>query len=322
MEDLDRLVDARLAHEDRLEAALECRVPLDVPRYSSSVVAPMTWSSPRARYGFSMFDASMAPSAAPAPITVCISSMKRIKPSAADTSSITVFNRSSNSPRYFVPAIIRRGRARPAIVGKRLGHLVVDDPLSDAFDDRRLPTPGSPKSAGLFFVRRERISIVWSISSARPITGSSFPSRASDVRSRPNSSSLGVCDVSFGAPPSTPRMTAPELRVGDAETLEQLPCLGIGVPRQCQQHVLGADIGRTELPRLLVRSQEGGLRIRRERWGDIGALAHLGLFLQLRRDRLRVGIDLLEHVPYDVVLERGVQEVVGVEVQAPHSSAV
>ena len=102
--------------------------------------------------------------------------------------------------------------------------------------------------------------------------------------------------------------------MGDAETLEQLP-LGIGVPRQCQQHVLGADIGRTELPRLLVPA--GGLRIGRERWGDIGALAHLGLFLQLRRDRLRVGIDLLEHVPYDVVLERGVQEVVGVEVQAP-----
>ena len=105
--------------------------------------------------------------------------------------------------------------------------------------------------------------------------------------------------------------------MGDAETLEQLPCLGIGVPRQRQQHVLGPDIGRTELARLLVRSQEGGLRIRRERWGDIGALAHLGLFLQLRRDRLRVGIDLLEHVPHDVVLERGVQEVVGVEVQAP-----
>ena len=42
-----------------------------------------------------------------------------------------------------------------------------------------LPTPGSPISTGLFFVRRERISIVCSISSARPITGSSLPSRAS-----------------------------------------------------------------------------------------------------------------------------------------------
>ncbi len=42
----------------------------------------------------------------------------------------------------------------------------------------------------------------------------------------------------------------------------------------------------------------------------------LGLFLDLRRDRLRVGIDLLEHVPDDVVLERGVEQVVGVEVEA------
>ena len=47
-------------------------------RYSSMVVAPTTWSSPRASAGFSMFEASIAPSAAPAPTTVCISSMKTI----------------------------------------------------------------------------------------------------------------------------------------------------------------------------------------------------------------------------------------------------
>ena len=78
--------------------------------------------------------------------------------------------------------------------------------------------------------------------------------------------------------------------------------------------MLGADIGRTELARLLVRSKEGSLRVWRERRGDIGAVALLGLLLQLRRDRLRVGIDLLEHVPHDVVLERRVQEVLAVEV--------
>ena len=54
-----------------------------------------------------MFEASIAPSAPPAPTTVCSSSMKRIScPSEARISSITVFSRSSNSPRYFVPAII------------------------------------------------------------------------------------------------------------------------------------------------------------------------------------------------------------------------
>ena len=45
-------------------------------RYSSSVVAPTTCSSPRASAGFSMLLASIAPSAAPAPTMVCSSSMK------------------------------------------------------------------------------------------------------------------------------------------------------------------------------------------------------------------------------------------------------
>ena len=45
------------------------------------------------------------------------------------------------------------------------------------------PTPASPRSTGLFFVRRESISMVRLISSSRPMTGSSFPSLASAVRS-------------------------------------------------------------------------------------------------------------------------------------------
>ena len=74
-------------------------------RYSSSVVAPIMCSSPRASIGLSMLPASMAPSAAPAPTTVCSSSMNsRIRPSAALTSLSTAFSRSSNSPRYFAPA--------------------------------------------------------------------------------------------------------------------------------------------------------------------------------------------------------------------------
>ena len=73
-------------------------------RYSSSVVAPTQCSSPRASAGFSMFEASIDPSALPAPTSVCISSMKRItSPAAAVTSVSTAFSRSSNSPRYFAP---------------------------------------------------------------------------------------------------------------------------------------------------------------------------------------------------------------------------
>ena len=73
-------------------------------RYSSSVVAPTVCSSPRASIGFSMLDASIDPSDAPAPTTVCSSSMNRITcPCASVISLRTAFSRSSNSPRYFAP---------------------------------------------------------------------------------------------------------------------------------------------------------------------------------------------------------------------------
>ena len=65
-----------------------------------------------------------------------------------------------------------------------------------------LPTPGSPMSTGLFFVRRDSTCMTRSISFSRPITGSSLPSRAAWVRLRPNWSStselLGA--LSAGAP--------------------------------------------------------------------------------------------------------------------------
>ena len=55
-----------------------------------------------------------------------------------------------------------------------------------------LPTPGSPISRGLFFLRRDSIWHTRSISFSRPTTGSSLPSRAYCVRSLPKLSSTGV----------------------------------------------------------------------------------------------------------------------------------
>jgi hypothetical protein len=75
-------------------------------RYSSSVVAPIQCSSPRASAGLIRFAASIAPSVLPAPTSVCISSMNRmISPAAEEISDRIAFSRSSNSPRYFAPAI-------------------------------------------------------------------------------------------------------------------------------------------------------------------------------------------------------------------------
>ena len=169
-------------------------------RYSSSVVAPMQRSSPRASIGFSRLAASIAPSVAPAPTIVCSSSMNRmIWPSASWTSLSTALSRSSNSPRYFEPAtraptssaITRRSRSDS---GTSPATIRCARPSTIAV----LPTPGSPISTGLFFVRRESTWITRRISSSRPITGSSLLARASAVRSRPNFSSASAISSAFG----------------------------------------------------------------------------------------------------------------------------
>src|SRR4051812_13283673 len=160
-------------------------------RYSSSVVAPTARSSPRASIGLSMLPASTAPSAPPAPTMVWSSSMKTtICPAESAISLRTALSRSSNSPRYFAPATIaemsraisRRSRRDS---GTSPSTMRWARPSAIAV----LPTPGSPMSTGLFFVRRERTWMTRRISSSRPMTGSSLPSPAAAVRSRPNFSS-------------------------------------------------------------------------------------------------------------------------------------
>ena len=68
-----------------------------------------------------------------------------------------------------------------------------------------LPTPGSPMSTGLFLVRRDRTCMTRSISRARPMTGSSFFSRASWVRLRPNWSRIWLMPLSVAGRPSWTR---------------------------------------------------------------------------------------------------------------------
>ena len=155
-------------------------------RYSSSVVAPTQCSSPRASAGFNRFEASIAPSALPAPTSVCISSMNRMTlPAAEVTSESTAFSRSSNSPRYFAPAISAPMSSAISclslsVSGTSPSTMRCASPSTMAV----LPTPGSPISTGLFLVRRDSTWMVRRISSSRPMTGSSLPARASAVRSR------------------------------------------------------------------------------------------------------------------------------------------
>ena len=160
-------------------------------RYSSSVVAPIVWSSPRASIGLSRFEASIAPSAAPAPTTVCSSSMNRItRPSESLISLRTALRRSSNSPRNLEPAMSAPRsseitRLSLSVSGTSPRTIRWARPSAIAV----LPTPGSPIRTGLFLVRRLRTWMTRRISSSRPMTGSSLPARASAVRSRPYFSS-------------------------------------------------------------------------------------------------------------------------------------
>ncbi len=85
--------------------------------------------------------------------------MKRmISPLLSVTSLRKALSRSSNSPRYFAPAIIE-----PMSIAMR--RLFLRESGTSPLTMRRarpsamavLPTPGSPMRTGLFFVRRERI---------------------------------------------------------------------------------------------------------------------------------------------------------------------
>ncbi len=79
----------------------------------------------------------MAPSAAPAPTSVCSSSMKRmISPCESSISLRTALRRSSNSPRYFAPASMApRSSATTRLFFRDFGHVAGDDALREAFDD-------------------------------------------------------------------------------------------------------------------------------------------------------------------------------------------
>ena len=147
----------------------------------------MQCSSPRASMGLSIFEASIAPSAAPAPTSVCSSSMKRMMPpSELVISFSTAFSRSSNSPRYFAPATSApRSSVTTCLSANVFGISPRTIRCAKPSTIAVLPTPGSPIKTGLFFVRRLNTCTTRRISSSRPITGSSLPCSAKSVRLRP-----------------------------------------------------------------------------------------------------------------------------------------
>ena len=157
----------------------------------------MHCNSPRANAGFMIFAASIEPSEPPpAPTSVWISSRNNITFPLDLVSSRILFSRSSNCPRYCVPATIRAiSIATTRLLSILSGTLPATIACAMPSAIAVLPTPASPSSTTLFFVRRERICIVRSSSLVLPITGSRSLARANAVKSRPNALSIGVFRV-------------------------------------------------------------------------------------------------------------------------------
>ena len=126
---------------------------------------------------FKRLAASMAPSAHPAPTNVWTSSIKRmICPSLFSISCKMPFRRSSNSPRYFVPAIkASHVEGEELLIFQRIGNISWNDALSQPFRNGGLAHAWIADQHGIIFVRRVRTCIVRRISSSLPMTGSSFP---------------------------------------------------------------------------------------------------------------------------------------------------
>ena len=269
-------------------------------RYSSSVVAPMQCSSPRASAGLSRLEASIAPSALPAPTRVCISSMKRmISPSASVTSCSTALRRSSNSPRYLAPATSApRSSAITRLSFSASGTSPLTMRSAKPSTMAVLPTPGSPISTGLFLVRRASTWMARRISSSRPITGSSLPSRAAAVMSRAyffSASKLSSAFWLLTVRPLRRSATAASSRCASAPAPRSArPAARFRGGERHQQPVLGDELV-AGAGRLLLRRVEhahdvrGELRLAGAAARDLGLPGELGFERLLGARRVAAG---------------------------------
>ena len=154
--------------------------------------------SPRAKAGFNILAASIDPAADPAPTIVWISSINKITFGFFCNSFKIERIRSSNCPRYLVPATTAVMSSATTRLSNRMRDTffwIIRSANPSTIAD--LPTPGSPIRIGLFFLRRLSICAKRSISRSRPTTGSNRPSSAALVISVPKLSSTGVSFVGF-----------------------------------------------------------------------------------------------------------------------------
>ena len=208
-QDRDRVGDRRLADEDRLEATLERRVLLDVlavlverRRADRAQLTAREHRLQQVRGVDGAFGRARADDR-----------VQLVDEEDDLARRVLDLGEDGLEPLLELAAVLRPGEQRADV---ERPHALALEPLGTSPATMRcaspstiavFPTPGSPMSTGLFFVRRERTCMTRRISSSRPMTGSSFPDSASEVRSRPYFSSAwyepsGSCEVTF-CPPRT-----------------------------------------------------------------------------------------------------------------------
>ena len=175
-------------------------------RYSCGVVAPMQRRRPPASAGLRIPAASILPSAArPVPIKRCISSINRMISPLPSASSSTFKSRSSNSPRYLVPATSELAESSIKRLPRNSGGTLPStmrcaNPVTMVV----LPTPESPIKIGLLRSLSIKVWMSCRISFSRPMSGCNCFILACFVRSRPRRSSTVFPPL---MPPSGPMPT-------------------------------------------------------------------------------------------------------------------
>ena len=197
LEDLNRLVNGCRVDHDLLEAAVEGAIFLDIlpVLVQGRCADALEFSARESRLKHvRCVERPRSPAGTDDRMQFVD---EKITSFAFSSSFITAFILSSNWPRYFVPAT----SAARSSVTTRLSWRTRETffwtmRLARPSAIAVLPTPGSPMRTGLFFFLRLNTWATRSISFSRPTTGSSFPSMASFVRSRPKLSRTGVFDLS------------------------------------------------------------------------------------------------------------------------------
>ena len=292
-------------------------------RYSSSVVAPMQRSSPRASAGFSRFAASIAPSAAPAPTSVWSSSMKQmISPPA----SRDLLEHGLQAV-LELAAVLGAGDERAeverdeALVLQPLGHVAGDDALGEALDDGGLADAGLADQDGVVLraPREDLDDAADLLVAADHRIELALPRELRQVAAVPLERlvlGLGVLiGDALGAAHVDQRTVEAVLR--DAGLPQDAARGAVGLVGDRDEQVLGRAVVVLEplhlIPGRVEDGLEPGAHVLPARAADLREAANLGL--DVPPDRVRTGAELRQQGADDAVLllDEREQEVLGLE---------